>query len=131
MDGGPPGREQGLNVLGHPLVACSQGEPVTGFYRDGDCSTGPDDLGRHVVCARVTAEFLEFSKNRGNDLVTPRPEFGFPGLNPGDRWCLCAARWREALEAGAAPRVVLTATHQKALEIVSLEDLKRFAIDLS
>lgn len=131
MDGGPPGREQGLNVLGHPLVACSQSEPVTGFYRDGDCSTGPDDLGRHVVCARVTAEFLAFSKDRGNDLVTPRPEFGFPGLNPGDRWCLCAARWQEALEAGAAPRVVLTATHQKALEIVSLEDLKRFAIDLS
>lgn len=118
-------------MLGHPLVTCSQGEPVTGFYRDGDCSTGPDDLGRHVVCARVTAEFLEFSKKRGNDLVTPRPEFGFPGLNPGDRWCLCAARWREALEAGAAPRVVLMATHQRALEIVSLEDLKRFAIDLS
>lgn len=131
MDGGRPGREQGLNVLGHPLVACSQGEPVTGFYRDGDCSTGPDDLGRHVVCARVTAEFLEYSKSRGNDLVTPRPEFGFPGLKPGDRWCLCAARWREALEAGAAPRVALMATHQKALEIVSLEDLKRFAIDLS
>ena len=131
MDGGPPGKDEALNVLGHPLVACSRGEPVTGFYRDGDCSTGPDDLGRHVVCARVTAEVLAFSKKRGNDLVTPRPEFGFPGLNPGDRWCLCAARWQEALEAGAAPRVVLTATHQKALEIVSLDDLKRFAIDLS
>jgi uncharacterized protein len=131
MDGGPPGKDQGLNVLGQPLVACSYGEPVTGFYRDGDCSTGPDDLGRHVVCARVTAEFLEFSKSRGNDLSTPQPKYGFPGLKPGDRWCLCAARWREALEADAAPRVVLMATHQKALEIVSLEDLKRYAIDLS
>jgi uncharacterized protein len=131
MDGGPPGRDQGLNVLGQPLAACSYGEPVTGFYRDGDCSTGPDDLGRHVVCARVTAEFLAFSKSRGNDLSTPQPEYGFPGLKPGDRWCLCAARWREALQADAAPRVVLTATHQKALEVVSLEELKRYAIDLS
>jgi uncharacterized protein len=113
------------------LAACSYGEPVTGFYRDGDCSTGPDDLGRHVVCARVTAEFLAFSKSRGNDLSTPQPEYGFPGLKPGDRWCLCAARWREALQADAAPRVVLTATHQKALEVVSLEELKRYAIDLS
>ena len=131
MDGGPPGRDQALNVLGQPLAACSLGEPVTGFYRDGDCSTGPDDLGRHVVCARVTAEFLEFSKRRGNDLSTPQPNYGFPGLKPGDRWCLCAARWREALEADAAPRVVLMATHKKALEIVSLDDLKRYAIDLS
>lgn len=131
MDGGPPGREQSLNVLGTPLAPCSQGEPVTGFYRDGDCATGPDDLGRHTVCARVTAEFLEFSKQRGNDLSTPVPRFGFPGLKPGDRWCLCAARWKEALDAGAAPRVVLTATHQKTLEIVRLEDLKPHAIDLS
>ena len=131
MDGGPPGREEALNVLGHPLAPCSQGEPVTGFYRDGDCRSGPDDLGRHVVCARVTAEFLDFSKARGNDLSTPVPEFGFPGLKPGDRWCLCAARWKEALQADAAPRVVLTATHQKALEIVSLAELKRYAIDLS
>lgn len=131
MDGGPPGREPALNVLGQPLVPCSSGEPVTGFYRDGDCSTGPDDLGRHVVCARVTAEFLAFSKGRGNDLSTPVPAFGFPGLKPGDRWCLCAARWKEAVEAGAAPRVVLMATHQKALDIVSLADLKRYAIDLS
>ena len=104
---------------------------MTGFYRDGDCATGPDDLGRHVVCARVTAEFLAFSKKRGNDLSTPVPKFGFPGLKPGDRWCLCAARWQEAFEAGAAPRVVLTATHQKSLEIVKLADLKRYAIDLS
>jgi uncharacterized protein len=131
MDGGPPGRNPPLNVLGGPLAPCSLGEPVTGFYRDGDCATGPDDLGRHVVCARVTAEFLTFSKKRGNDLSTPVPEFGFPGLKPGDRWCLCAARWKEALEAGAAPRVVLAATHQKALEIVKLDDLKRHAIDLS
>jgi uncharacterized protein len=131
MHGGPPRRDEALNVLGQPLAPCSQGEPLTGFYRDGDCSTGPDDLGRHVVCARVTAQFLAFSKARGNDLSTPVPAFGFPGLKPGDRWCLCAARWKEALEADAAPRVVLTATHQKALEIVSLEDLKRYAIDLS
>jgi len=131
MDGGPGGQDQDLNVLGQPLVPCSDGDPVTGFYRDGACSTGPDDRGRHVVCARVTAEFLEFSRRRGNDLVTPHPEFGFPGLKPGDRWCLCAARWQEALEAGAAPRVLLMATHQRALEIVSLDDLKRHAIDLS
>lgn len=131
MDGGPIGRDRDLNVLGQPLVSCSHGEPVTGFYRDGACSTGPDDLGRHVVCARVTAEFLDFSKQRGNDLVTPQPQFGFPGLQPGDRWCLCAARWQEALEEGAAPRVALMATHQRALEIVSLDDLKRHAIDLS
>ncbi|AGA34908.1 Protein of unknown function DUF2237 [Thioalkalivibrio nitratireducens DSM 14787] len=131
MDGGPPGRDPALNVLGQPLAPCSLGEPVTGFYRDGDCATGPDDLGRHVVCARVTGEFLEFSKRQGNDLSTPVPAFGFPGLKPGDRWCLCAARWKEALDAGAAPRVVLMATHRKALEIVDLDDLKRHAIDLS
>jgi uncharacterized protein len=131
MDGGPPGRSPSLNVLGGPLQACSSGEPVTGYYRDGDCATGPDDVGRHVVCARVTAEFLEFSRRRGNDLVTPRPEFGFPGLKPGDGWCLCASRWKEALDAGAAPRVLLAATHQKALETVSLDDLKRYALDLS
>jgi hypothetical protein len=104
--------------------------PMTGFYRTGCCETGPEDLGAHVVCVETTAAFLEFSKSRGNDLSTPMPEFGFPGLKPGDRWCLCAARWQEALEAGAAPRVVLGATHEAALEHVALADLKRHALDL-
>jgi len=104
---------------------------MTGFFRSGCCETGPRDHGAHVVCVVTTAEFLAFSKARGNDLSTPVPEFDFPGLQPGDRWCLCAARWREALEADAAPKVVLAATHQRALEYVSLEDLKRYAIDLS
>ena len=131
MDGGFYRRDEALNVLGEPLISCSEIEPVTGYYRDGSCATGPDDVGRHVVCARMTAEFLEFSLRQGNDLITPHPEFDFPGLKPGDRWCLCAARWREALEAGCAPKVVLRATHQRALDYVSLEDLKRHAIDLS
>lgn len=122
--------EQGLNVFGEPLESCSEA-PLTGFFRDGCCNTDATDLGRHVVCARVTEEFLAFSRERGNDLVTPRPEFGFPGLKAGDQWCLCANRWQEALRAGAAPRVVLRATHSAALEIVALEDLKRFAVDLS
>jgi len=120
----------GNNVLGEPLATCGD-EPLTGFFRDGCCNTGPQDAGAHVICARVTAEFLAFSRARGNDLSTPRPEFGFPGLRPGDRWCLCAARWQEALEAGVAPRVVLRATHERALQIVGLEDLKRHALDLS
>ncbi len=121
--------EAKLNVLGEPLVPCSE-QPLTGFFRDGCCNTAPEDLGLHVVCTRVTAEFLEFSKSRGNDLSTPVPEFGFPGLKPGDQWCLCAARWQEALEAGAAPRVVLQATHAAALRVVSLADLKRHALDV-
>lgn len=121
--------EAKLNVLGEPLAPCSE-EPLTGFFRDGCCNTSPEDLGRHVVCCRVTAEFLEFSKSRGNDLSTPMTEFGFPGLRPGDQWCLCAARWQEALEAGNAPRVVLQATHAAALKIVKLADLKKYAIDL-
>ena len=104
---------------------------MTGFTRFGKCETGPQDIGRHVICAQVTADFLAFSQSRGNDLVTPRPEFDFPGLRPGDRWCLCAARWREALEAGMAPRVLLAATHEAALEVVSLEQLKRYALDLN
>ena len=120
---------ESLNVLGEPLTSCST-NPLTGFYRDGCCNSGPDDRGRHVVCVEVSAAFLEFSSARGNDLSTPRPEFGFPGLNPGDRWCLCADRWAEALEAGAAPPVVLQATEEKALEHVELEDLKRHALDL-
>ena len=118
-----------LNVLGEPLVPCSD-DPVTGFFRDGCCNTAPDDIGLHAVCVRVTAEFLEFSSSRGNDLSTPHPEFGFPGLKPGDQWCLCAARWQEALEAGAAPRVLLQSTHAAALRAVHLRDLKKYAIDL-
>ena len=119
-----------LNVFGEPLVPCSS-SPLTGFYRNGYCSTGLDDAGRHVVCAVMTNEFLAFSKSVGNDLTTPRPEFAFPGLMAGDRWCLVALRWAEALNAGMAPRVVLAATHQGALRYVRLEDLKRHAIDLT
>jgi len=118
------------NVLGEPLELCSM-TPTTGFTRSGHCETGPQDLGSHTVCAQVTLEFLEFSRNSGNDLVTPVPEYDFPGLKPGDRWCLCAARWQEAFEAGAAPRVALRATHERALAVVSLADLKAHALDLS
>jgi uncharacterized protein len=117
------------NVLGLPLESCSTA-PMTGFGRTGCCDTGPGDRGLHVVCARVTAEFLEFSHRHGNDLITPVPAFRFPGLKPGDRWCLCAARWQEALLAGMAPPVALAATHERALEVVSLGDLKRHALDL-
>ena len=118
------------NVFGEPLGLCSQ-RPLTGFYRTGCCHTGPEDVGVHTVCVEVTEDFLEFSMSRGNDLSTPRPEFGFPGLEPGDRWCLCAARWAEAHEAGVAPRVVLGSTHEATLEVVPLQDLKRFALDLT
>jgi hypothetical protein len=118
------------NVFGEPLAVCSA-KPLTGFYRTGCCETGPEDIGIHTVCVEVTAAFLAFSKTVGNDLSTPRPEFGFAGLKPGDRWCLCAARWQEALEAGAAPRVVLGATHEATLDIVQLADLKRYALDLA
>ena len=121
--------EAKLNVLGEPLAPCSE-QPLTGFFRDGCCNTAPEDHGLHAVCTRVTAEFLEFSRARGNDLTTPHPEFGFPGLKPGDQWCLCAARWQEALEAGAAPRVVLQATHAAALRVVKLADLKKYALDV-
>ena len=115
-----------LNVLGEPLQASSF-DPLTGYFRDGCCNTDDNDHGTHVVCTRVTHAFLVFSADRGNDLMTPRPEWRFPGLKAGDRWCLCATRWREALEAGLAPPVVLAATHSKVLEYVSLEDLKRHA----
>ena len=104
---------------------------MTGFFRNGCCDTGPSDAGSHTVCVSMTDEFLQFSKQRGNDLSTPLPDFGFPGLKAGDRWCLCAPRWQEALEAGQAPRVILRATHEGALEYCSLDDLKRFAIDLA
>jgi len=117
------------NVLGGLLTDCCN-NPVTGFFRDGCCNTGPEDHGAHVVCVQVTREFLEFSVAHGNDLSTPMPDFGFPGLKSGDRWCLCAARWREALRAGMAPSVVLTATHERALDYVTLEDLKKYALDL-
>ncbi|MCC7410059.1 MAG: DUF2237 domain-containing protein [Gammaproteobacteria bacterium] len=119
-----------LNVLGAPLEPCSL-NPKTGFFRDGCCRTNDEDLGRHVVCVQLTAEFLAFSSSRGNDLTTPMPQHGFPGLEPGDRWCLCAARWQEALAAGKAPLVVLAATHAAALEIVAADDLKRHALDLN
>lgn len=121
--------EAKLNVLGEPLVPCSD-DPLTGFFRDGCCNTSQEDFGLHVVCVRVTAEFLEFSQSRGNDLSTPHPEFGFPGLKPGDQWCLCAARWQEAWEAGVAPRVLLQSTHAAALRVVKLKNLKEYAIDL-
>ncbi len=119
---------QQRNVLGGPLGVCSE-RPVTGFYRTGCCDTGPDDFGRHTVCIIASEEFLAFSKSRGNDLSTPNPLFGFPGVEPGQHWCLCASRWQEALRAGAAPKVVLNATNEATLELVRLEDLKRYAVD--
>lgn len=122
--------EESINVLGEALEACGT-DPVTGFYRDGCCNTGPEYVGSHTVCAVVTEDFLAFSKSRGNDLSTPRPEFGFPGLKAGDSWCLCAARWQEAFEAGCAPRVRLRATHQAALDKCALADLKVHGTDLS
>ncbi|HMP03218.1 MAG TPA: DUF2237 domain-containing protein [Gemmatales bacterium] len=115
------------NVLGTPLALCCL-EPRTGFYRNGRCDTGPEDMGLHLVCARVTAEFLAFSRERGNDLSTPTPMFNFPGLKPGDCWCLCVERWKEALEAGVAPPVRLEATHISALEFVTLEELQAHAV---
>jgi uncharacterized protein (DUF2237 family) len=115
------------NVLGGELEPCGF-DPLTGFYRSGCCDTGSEDAGVHVVCARVTAEFLEFSREHGNDLSTPHPEYGFPGLQPGDQWCLCASRWQEAYEAGAAPPVVLAATHASATEFCSLEALRAHAV---
>ncbi|TWU47727.1 DUF2237 family protein [Rubripirellula reticaptiva] len=116
------------NVLGTELESCST-DPMTGFYRDGCCNTGGDDAGLHTVCCQVTAEFLEFSKSRGNDLSTPMPVYRFPGLKPGDRWCLCAARWREAYDADAAPQVVLEACHISTLEWASLEELQEKAVE--
>ncbi len=123
-------KDDDRSVLGGPLAVCSN-EPRTGFFRDGCCSTGPEDHGSHTVCTRVTAEFLAFSKKRGNDLSTPRPEFGFPGLRPGDSWCLCAARWKEAYDAGVAPKVFLAGTHEAALKFVPRETLVAHAIDLN
>ena len=119
---------QAFNVLGGPLEPCSV-NPLTGFFRDGSCCTGADDVGLHTVCVQVTDDFLAFSRAQGNDLSTPRLEWDFPGLKAGDRWCLCAARWQEALEAGKAPGVVLRATNQASLRVVALADLKRYAVD--
>jgi uncharacterized protein (DUF2237 family) len=118
------------NVFGEPLQSCSE-DPVTGFYRSGCCETGPEDFGRHVICAEMTAAFLAFSRRMGNDLSSPQPQFAFPGLQPGDRWCLCAARWQEAFEAGAPPKVALQATHEAVLDICKLADLKKHALDLT
>lgn len=130
--GGGRGHEErpAKNVFGGALEICSL-LPVTGFFRNGCCDTAPEDIGSHTVCVVMTGEFLAFSKAAGNDLSTPLPDYGFPGLKPGDRWCLCAPRWQEALEAEAAPRVVLRATHEGALAYCKLADLKRHAIDLS
>lgn len=114
------------NVLGQVLTPCSL-DPMTGFYRTGCCETGEEDEGRHLICAILTAEFLQFSKSRGNDLTTPRPQWGFPGLKAGDQWCLCALRWKEALDAGLAPLVVLESTHHNVLQYVTMEDLQRHA----
>ena len=125
-----PKMDDSLNVFGEALEPCSR-EPLTGFFRDGCCNTTEEDLGVHTVCVEVTSEFLEFSRFRGNDLSTPRPEFDFPGLEPGDRWCLCAARWLEAYRFERAPRVFLRGTHQRTLELIPLEVLRRFAKDLN
>jgi len=115
------------NVLGTDLLPCST-DPLTGWLRDGCCNTGPGDSGLHLVCVRVTADFLEFSQKVGNDLSTPRPEYRFPGLKPGDRWCLCVTRWTEALDAGLAPKVILEATHMSTLEFATLEQLREHAL---
>lgn len=121
---------QQKNVLGERLELCCL-EPRTGFYRDGCCHTGPEDRAMHLVCAQMTEEFLSFSVAQGNDLVTPVPEFDFPGLKPGDRWCLCVTRWKEALEAGVAPPIVLTATHLSTLEHVTFDELQKYALDIN
>jgi uncharacterized protein (DUF2237 family) len=123
-----PSARPDRNVLGGTLLPCSQA-PRTGFYRDGCCNTGPEDVGLHVVCAQVTQAFLQFARKQGNDLITPAPQHGFPGLKPGDRWCICAGTWRQAYEAGVAPPVVLEATHEETLAVVPLGALKEHAAD--
>ena len=122
--------DDSVNVFDEPLEVCGA-DPETGFYRDGCCNTGRDDVGSHTVCVHATKEFLEYSRFKGNDLSTPAPQFGFPGLKPGDSWCLCAARWLEAHQQGMAPRVYLKRTHKKALEVVPMELLREFALDLN
>ena len=123
-------KDESVNVLGEPLEECGA-KPVTGYYRDGYCNTCKDDVGSHTVCIEISQKFLEYSRFKGNDLSTPIPEYGFAGLNPGDSWCLCAARWLEAHEDNMAPRVHLMRTHKKALEIVPMEIMKKFAVDLN
>jgi len=123
-------KDESLNVFGEPLIACSN-NPVTGFFRDGCCNTNPQDLGSHTVCIKATKEFLEYSRFKGNDLTTPMPDFGFPGVKDGDGWCLCAARWLEAEQNDRAPRVYLQRTHLKALEIIPLKILCKYALDLN
>ncbi|MBD1886724.1 DUF2237 domain-containing protein [Microcoleus vaginatus] len=120
---------EATNVVGGKLETCCT-SPMTGYYRDGKCNTGGGDFGAHTVCAQLTEDFLQFTKSNGNDLSTPVPEFNFPGLKPGDCWCLCASRWKEAMDAGVAPPVVLAATHALTLEYVSLDELKQHAADL-
>ena len=122
--------DDSLNVFDEPLFSCSD-EPITGFYRDVCCNTSDGDIGSHTVCIQVTQEFLEYSRFRGNDLSTPMPDFGFPGLAEGDRWCLCASRWLEAFEQGMAPNVFLTRTHKRALDIIDLSKLKQHAVDIN
>jgi len=122
--------DESKNVFDEPLLSCSE-NPVTGFFRDGCCNTSDEDFGSHTVCVEVTQDFLDYSRFRGNDLSTPMPDFGFPGLQPGDRWCLCASRWLEAYEQGMAPKIFLTRTHKRALEIVELEKLKEHAADIN
>ena len=122
--------DESLNIFGKRLEPCGI-DPVTGFFRDGCCNTGTDDLGIHTVCVRVTAQFLSYSKKMGNDLSTPRPKFGFRGLKPGDRWCVCARRWREAVEAGVAAPIYLHSTHIETLAMIPLSDLKAHALDLA
>jgi len=125
----PSDMDPSLNVFGESLIPCST-DPMTGFFRDGCCNTSEQDVGSHTVCVVLTDDFLEFSKSRGNDLSTPMPAYGFPGLKGGERWCLCARRWLEAYQAGKAPKVILRATHQRALEVIAMDILREFAFDL-
>lgn len=127
---GVPAKEESVNVFGETLESCGE-RPMTGFFRDGCCNTSAQDTGSHTVCVVATKEFLEYSRFRGNDLSTPLPQHGFPGLQPGDLWCLCAARWLEAYQQGMAPKVYLKRTHRRALEIVPLELLRKYAVDLN
>jgi uncharacterized protein (DUF2237 family) len=125
----PSDRDPSLNVFGESLIPCST-DPMTGFFRDGCCNTSEQDVGSHTVCVVLTDDFLEFSKSKGNDLTTPMPAYGFPGLKGGERWCLCARRWLEAYRAGKAPKVILRSTHQRALEVIEMDILRKFAFDL-
>ncbi|MBM4279285.1 MAG: DUF2237 domain-containing protein [Deltaproteobacteria bacterium] len=130
FDGHDEGSSRQRNVFGAPLATCSN-DPRTGFFRDGCCHTGPQDRGLHIVCAVMTDEFLRYSRAVGNDLSTPAPQYGFAGLKPGDRWCLCGARWKQALDAGCAPQVILAATHEAMLQLVTLDALMAHAVDVS